>query len=78
MFEPVFLVQLVTVAVLVALSAWIAVLRFQWTAGIACAYSVVILAVYVFLCSLFQGEPWQRAYLVPVEGFGIVDTPRSC
>ena len=65
MFEPVFLVQLVTVAVLVALSAWIAVRRFQWTAGIACAYGIVVLVVYVFLCSLFQGEPWQRAYLVP-------------
>ena len=65
MLESQAILQLIGVALLASLSAWIGLLRFRWTRPIALAYSGVVVAADLFLVYLLRGEPWTRAHLIP-------------
>ncbi len=65
MLEPLFLTQLLFVIALVGLSAWTAVRRFHWTGGMAWAYGVAVLGVYLALCSVSQEAIEGRIHLIP-------------
>ncbi len=65
MLKPPFLIQLLSVIILVYLSARMALHRFQWTMAIAWIYGAAVLGVYLSLSYLLQEGTWVRAYLIP-------------
>ncbi len=65
MLKPPFLIQLLSVIILVYLSARMALHRFQWTMAIAWIYGAAVLGVYLSLSYLLREETWVRAYLIP-------------
>ncbi len=65
MCDPIFVFQLISILILVALSGWIGVVRFQWPRAIAVVYGLAVVSVYLSLVYLLRYEDWPRAHLLP-------------